>query len=152
LVSRRNRSEHVRQTLSTSRRRSTIQCREVPAGLQNELRQSAAADFSRLTERQAGTLRASALQAEARCARLAIERLRWQLSCPPPPRLAGSYHSLNTAATAGRIATRPALSDFQPLPQTAAALSAIQIRCGLTRQSDALLPCPFSMGFHRPRC
>src|SRR5262249_38511007 len=78
---------------------------------------------------------------------LAIERLRWQLSCPPPPRLAGSYHPLNTAATAGRIATRPALSDFQPLPQTAAALSAIQIRCGLTRQSDALLPCPFLHAF-----
>ena len=63
----------------------------------------AAANLSHLTGRQAGKPRASELQAETREARLAIDRLRLrlQLSCPPPPLLAGSFRPFNAAAPAG---------------------------------------------------
>src|SRR5436190_19688311 len=79
-VSRRNQSEPVSQTFSTSRRRFTNCAGKWPRG--------AAADLSRLTGRRADRLRANELQAEARLPRLVLVRLRLQLqlrlqlSCP----------------------------------------------------------------------
>src|SRR5262245_28656582 len=113
-VSRRNRSEHVTQTLSTSRRRSTIRCRELAAQPSKRADVGRRGQFSRLTGPRAGKLQATELHAETRQARVAIDRLRLrlQLSCPPPPTLADSYHPLDARRLPERLATRPALSMF----------------------------------------
>src|SRR6516225_6275207 len=77
----------------------------------------AAANFSRLTGRQAGKPQASELQAETREARLAIDRLhlRLQLSCPPPPPLADSHHPVKRCGACRSVSQRdPLYLCFQP--------------------------------------
>ena len=144
-VSRRNQSEPVSQTFSTSRRRFTNCAGKWPRG--------AAADLSRLTGRRADRLRANEPQAEARLPRLVLVRLRLQiqlrlqLSCPPPPR----SQACLTFSTPRRS---PDVSQQDLLPLRFSCLANLQLYdplpdtlCLRFCKPDTPLPFPFCDGF-----
>jgi hypothetical protein len=100
-----------------------------------------ATPLSRLTGRQAGTLLANEFRARARWSRFAIVQLL--LSCPPPPQTAIGLD--DTPLTHWRmpgVSHRDPLCMFSAASQTAAVLSAIQIRCGLTQLTGHNSPAP----------